>query len=81
MGYRSASAAGAGGFSGGCGTAFGISSRFIGRPMTRCSTAQAMQAPRQPNCSMKNALVGQPTVLANPAKSVMPVIALRASRP
>ena len=30
---------------------------------------------------MKIALVGQPTVLANPANSVMPVIALRASRP
>jgi hypothetical protein len=30
---------------------------------------------------MKKALAGQPTVLAKPAKSVMPVIALRASRP
>jgi hypothetical protein len=30
---------------------------------------------------MKIALVGQPTVLANPANSVMPVIAFRASRP
>jgi hypothetical protein len=40
-----------------------------------------MQAPRQPNCSMKNALVGQPTVLVKPANSVIPVIALRASRP
>ena len=67
--------------SAGCGAAFGMSSRFIGRPMTRCSTAQAMQAPRQPKCSMNSALVGQPTVLAKPANSVMPVIALRASRP
>ena len=64
-----------------CGCAFGIRSRFIGRPMTRCRTAQATQAPRQPKCSMNNALAGQPTVLAKPAKSVMPVIALRASRP
>ena len=31
--------------------------------------------------AMKIAFVGQPTVLANPAKSVMPVIALRASAP
>ena len=30
---------------------------------------------------MNSALVGQPTVLAKPANSVMPVIALRASRP
>jgi hypothetical protein len=64
-----------------CGAAFGTSSRFIGNPITRCSTAQATQAPRQPKCSMNSALVGQPTVLANPANSVMPVIALRASRP
>ena len=63
------------------GTIFGTSSRFIGRPISRCSAAHARQAPRQPNASMKIALVGQPTVLANPANSVMPVIALRASRP
>ena len=36
------------GVSGACGTAFGMSSRFIGRPTTRCSTAQATHAPRQP---------------------------------
>ena len=65
-------------FSGGCSAAFGTSSRFIGMPMIRCSTAHATQAPRHPKCSIKSALVGQPTVLAKPAKSVM---ALRASRP
>ena len=61
--------------------AFGTSSRFIGNPISRCSAAQARQAPCQPSASMKIALIGQPTVLANPANSVMPVIALRASRP
>ncbi len=66
---------------GGGGRIFGTSSRFIGRPISRCSAAHARQAPRQPKASMKIALVGQPTVLANPANSVMPVIAFRASRP
>ena len=61
--------------------AFGTSSRLSGSPIIRCSAAHATQAPRQPKASMKMALVGQPTVLAKPANSVMPVIALRASRP
>ena len=73
-------AACSGAFSGGSGCAFGTRSRFIGRPITRCSIAQARHAPRQPNAWMKDALNGQPTVLAKPANSVMPVIALRASR-
>ena len=30
---------------------------------------------------MRKALAGQPTVLAKPANKVMPVMALRASRP
>src|SRR5262245_41615061 len=66
---------------GGGGNAFGTRSQFIGRPITRCNVAHAMHAPRQPNASMNAALVGQPTVLANPANKVMPVIALRALRP
>src|SRR5689334_10569127 len=60
---------------------FGTSSRFIGRPISRCNAAHPRQAPRQPKALMKMALVGQPIVLANPANSVMPVIALRALRP
>ncbi len=39
------------------------------------------QAPRQPNFSSSKADSGQPTVLAKPAISVMPVIALRDSCP
>ena len=66
---------------GGGGGAFGTSSRLIGRPIIRCNAAQARHAPRQPNASMKKALVGQPTVLAKPANRVMPVMALRASLP
>lgn len=63
------------------GGALGTSRRFSGRASSRCSAAHAKQAPRQPRASMNQALAGQPNVLANPANSVMPVIALRASRP
>jgi hypothetical protein len=40
-----------------------------------------MQAPRQPKASISTAVNGQPTVLAKPATSVMPVMARPASRP
>ena len=49
-----------------------------GRPSTRCSAAQPRQVPRQPNVSSPHCVSGQPTVLAKPAISVMPVMALRA---
>jgi hypothetical protein len=45
------------------------------------SPAQIRQAERQPNSSRNNALAGQPIVLAKPAIRVIPVMALRASRP
>ena len=52
-----------------------------GRPSTRCSPIQPRQAPRQPQWLSMNAESGQPTVLANPASSVMPVMASRAPLP
>jgi hypothetical protein len=39
------------------------------------------QASRQPYCSSSSADSGQPTVLAKPAISVMPVMLLRESLP
>ena len=57
------------------------SHRFSGSPSSRCSAAQPQQAPRQPHSDSINADSGQPTVLAKPAISVMPVMALRASAP
>ena len=57
------------------------SNAFSGTPSTRWSAAQVKQAPRQPMCVSRKAESGQPTVLAKPAISVMPVIAPRASRP
>src|ERR1700694_4431782 len=64
-------------FSGG--GAGGTRRRFNGKPRIRCSAAQTAQAPRQPNSSVSSAVAGQPTVLAKPAISVIPVIAPRAS--
>ena len=46
-----------------------------------CSAAQIRQASRQPYCASRKAESGQPTVLAKPAISVMPVIGPRAARP
>ena len=57
------------------------SSAFSGSPTSRCSAAQPRQAPRQPCWPSIQALSGQPTVLAKPAISVMPVIGLRAAWP
>ena len=57
------------------------SSTWSGNPITRCRAAQAMQAPRQPTVLSRYADSGHPTVLANPANKVMPVIARRASWP
>jgi hypothetical protein len=50
-------------------------------PTTRCSSAHAKHAPRQPTWASSKVDSGQPTVLAKPAISVMPVITLRESRP
>ena len=52
-----------------------------GTPSSRCNAAQPKQAPRQPHCTSIHADKGQPTVLANPAISVMPVMAPRAPLP
>lgn len=54
---------------------------FSGAPSTRCSPAQTRQAPRQPISASSQALRGQPTVLAKPATSVMPVMAVRDRTP
>ena len=59
----------------------GTRKRFSGNPSPRCSRAHAAQAQRQPSSASKSAVSGQPTVLAKPASSVMPVMAPRASRP
>jgi hypothetical protein len=63
------------------GGARGINSRFNGSPIKRFSAAQTRQAPRQPKWASSNADSGQPTVLANPAIRVIPVIGPRAARP
>ena len=63
------------------GGARGISSRFKGSPITMCSAAQMRHAARQPNCALRKAESGHPTVLAKPAIKVMPVIGPRAARP
>jgi hypothetical protein len=64
-----------------CGGAARGNDAFSGSPSSRCRAAQVKQAPRQPNCASSNADSGQPTVLAKPAISVMPVMALRESCP
>src|SRR5206468_10060165 len=66
-------------FSGG--GALGIDSRFSESPIRMCSPAHMRQAPRQPKWPSKKAENGQPTVLAKPAISVIPVIGPRAARP
>ena len=55
--------------------------RLIGRPIKICAAAQAKQVLRQPMVSRPHADSGQPTVDANPAISVMPVIDRRAASP
>ena len=59
----------------------GIVSQFNGAASRMFSPAQTRQAARQPNSCRNTALIGQPIVLAKPAIRVIPVIALRASRP
>ncbi|MCY1377255.1 hypothetical protein D9M69_648170 [compost metagenome] len=59
-----------------CGT-----STWRGRPITRCKAAHTRHAPRQPTEVSSQADSGHPTVLENPANSVMPVMARRASWP
>ena len=66
---------------GGGGGAFGIRKRLSGRQMKRCKATQPRHAPRQPHSASISAESGQPTVLAKPAISVMPVMLLRASLP
>ena len=53
--------------------------RFSGNPTTRWAADQARHVSRQPSSLAPHAVSGQPTVLANPAMSVMPVMAERAS--
>ena len=52
-----------------------------GTPTSKCNAAQPAHAPRQPHCVSIQADSGQPTVLANPAINVMPVMAPRAPWP
>ncbi len=52
-----------------------------GSPTTRCSAAQAQQAPRHPQCNSIHIDSGHPTVLAKPAIKVIPVMELRAFLP
>src|SRR5436305_13915315 len=66
---------------GGKGGAGGITSQLSGIETSRFTPAQIRQASRQPKACSNQAEAGQPTVLAKPAISVMPVIAARASRP
>src|SRR5690625_1288553 len=56
------------------------SSRFSGKPRSRCAAAQTKQAIRHPSAASRKAEIGQQMVLASPASRVMPVIALRAFR-
>ena len=48
--------------------------RLIGRPIRICAAAQAKQVLRHPMVSRPHAVSGHPTVEANPAIRVMPVI-------
>ena len=66
---------------GGSGGAGGIASQFNGIAATRLSAAQIRHASRQPKASSNHAEAGQPSVLANPAIRVMPVIGARAPWP
>ena len=59
----------------------GSINKLIGRPIRICAAAQAKQVLRQPMVSSPQADSGQPTVEANPAISVMPVMAPRAASP
>jgi hypothetical protein len=59
----------------------GIASQLIGAASSMFKPAQIRHAIRQPNISRNTAVSGQPIVLAKPAIRVIPVIALRASRP
>ncbi|CRE20850.1 Uncharacterised protein [Bordetella pertussis] len=70
-------AAGASGLGVSAATALG-SQAFNGRPIIKCKAAQPRHAPRQPNSVSIQAESGQPTVLAKPAISVIPVMAPRA---
>jgi len=63
------------------GGAGGIRSRLSGKPIRTCNPAQIKQAVRHPYCASSSADNGQPTVLAKPAISVMPVIGPRAALP
>lgn len=82
---RVASSSGAGATC--CGTArvgggaLGIRKRFAGKPNSTCKAAQIRQVARQPISWDRNVDTGQPMVDANPAISVMPVMALRAPLP
>lgn len=60
---------------------FGRRKKFSGSPRIRWAADQARQVSRHPSSLAPHAVNGQPTVLAKPAMSVMPVIADRASVP
>ena len=49
--------------------------------MNKWMAAHAMHATRQPSAPAIQAVSGQPTVLAKPAMSVMPVMGVRAAWP
>ena len=59
----------------------GSMKKLSGRPIRICAAAQAKQVLRQPMVSRPQAVSGHPTVEANPAISVMPVIERRAASP
>jgi len=59
----------------------GISSQLTGMHKKKLRAAHTKQASRQPYRASMKALSGQPIVLANPAKSVIPVIGARAPAP
>lgn len=62
------------------GAAFG-SHQFRGKPTTWCGPAQTKQACRHAKSVASHVVSGQPTVLAKPAISVMPVVELREDVP
>ena len=59
----------------------GSMKKLMGKPINRCAAAQAKQVLRQPMVSRPQAVSGHPTVEANPATSVMPVMERLASSP
>jgi hypothetical protein len=57
------------------------SNQFNGNPTSRCTAAHTKHATRQSKFASSSAVTGHPTVLANPAIKVTPVMLERASFP